>query len=192
MGVCTTSTVCLRVVPARPAPPLQGRLVVAWLPIGDDDPRRIPEIAYEAPFYGNERTVVIPYAALRPPRDMERFPACLDRRPECNRVAGVATGYVLVVPNTGAPVTPQAVSKGTISAVGRLIVGFGTQPIAPGGPLSAVFPAGIAGGFAPYAAVPPPGGGHDRAWLNPQGTWFDLVSCTLAEPQCDLPYPNLN
>jgi len=191
MATCTGSTLCLRVVPMRPGPPLPGRLVVAWIPINDDDPRGQPEIAFEAPFYGNERTVVIPYSAIRPPRYMELFPPCFERRPECDRPAGVATGYVLVIPSTGAPATPQSVGKGTITAVGRLVVGYGTQPIAPGGPLRDVFPAGIAGGMAPYAPIPPPQGGHDRAFLNPQGTWFDLVTCTPADPRCDLPYPNL-
>jgi hypothetical protein len=46
--------------------------------------------------------------------------------------------------------------------------------------------------MAPYALVRPPGSSFDRMWLAQPGTWFDLVSCTQADPQCRLPMPNLN
>ena len=183
----------MRVVPMRPAPPVAGRLIILWAPIGDDDRSFLPEIGYDAPFYGTERTAVIPYSAIILPRRQQLFPACFDRyRPECQRPAGVATGYIFVVPATGGPINPLTVGKSSMTAVGRLMVGYGTQPIAPGGGPRDVFPNGIAGGIAPYAVVQPPGHGHDRMALAAPGTWFDLVSCTLAEPQCNLPLPNIN
>lgn len=189
---CSAAAVCLRVIPIQAAAPLPGRLVVVWIPVGDDDRTFLPELGYDGPFFGNERTAVIPYAAIVPPRRLQQLPACLDsRRPECERMAGVATGYVMVLPNTGGPVNVYTASKSS-TAVGRLIVGYGTQPIAPGGALSSVFPAGIAGGLAPYGLFKPPGRSHDQVVLAPQGTWFDLVSCTRVGSQCDLPYPNLN
>lgn len=190
---CSGSALCMRVVPMRPAPPLAGRLVVVWAPIGDDDRSFLPEIGYDAPFYGNERTAVIPYSALVLPRRLQMFPACLALyHPECEHLAGVATGYILVVPATGGPVNPLTVFKSTITAVGRLMVGSGTEPIAPGGVLRDVFPGGIARGLAPYAIVKPQGRSYDQMALAAPGTWFDLVSCTLAEPHCNLPIPDLN
>ncbi len=183
----------MRVVPVQPAPPLPGRLIVLWLPIGDDDESFLPELGYDAPFQGTERTAVIPYSAIVPPRRMQMVPPCLDgRRPECNRLAGVATGYVLIVPPTPGPIDLRRVGKSGTTAVGRVIVGHGTQPIPPGGVLRDVFPNGVAGGLASYAVGRGPTGSFERVWLSPPGTWFDLVSCTQANPRCDLPYPNLN
>lgn len=183
----------LRVVPTQPAPPLPGRLVLIWAPIGDDDASFQPELGYSAPFPGNQTSVVIPYAAIARPHRFELFPRCFDgRRPECQGPAGVATAYVLVVPERGGPIDARAALRSDVSAVGRVVLGFGTDPIPAGGPLRDVFPAGIAGGMAPYGLGRPPGRSFDQLWLAAPGTPFDLVTCTLANPGCDLPFPNLN
>jgi hypothetical protein len=192
-GAPPAGALVLRVVPTRPAPPVPGRVIVLWAPIGDDDDSFLPELGYEAPFFGNEPSVVIPYQAIVPPRRLQLFPPCLGRGgPGCDTVAGVATAYVLVVPSTGRPVDGRSVGKGEVSAVGRVILGFGTMPVAAGGPLRDVFPGGIAAGIAPYSLARPPGSSFDDMWLAARNAPFDLVTCTLAEPRCDLPMPNLN
>lgn len=193
---CTPSSVCLRVVPVAPGPPLAGRLAVVWAPVGDDDSTFVPELGYDGPFFGNERTVAIPYSGIALPRRTTLSPVCFDRRrPECNNVTLIATAYVVVLPDlngNGRLDFPAELGKLEGSAVARVMIGHATQPIEPGGVLRDVFPAGVAGGFAPYAVSRPPGRPFDQMVLAPQGTWFDLVTCTTGLPRCDLSYPNLN
>ncbi len=184
---CGTDTLCLRTIGTRPAPLMSGRLVVVWDPVNKSAGPL--EVAFDVPFSGTERALAIPFAQIAPPHTrMPTMPCDPTSGQACQRLVGIAVGYVLVLAdlNGNGHIDPDEVGKGALLGAGRMIVGFAEEPIAPSPDLA---PAGMARGIAAYAPIRL--GSFDKWQLVPPATVFDLVVCTQGESPCHPPVPNL-
>ena len=139
-----------------------------WTP-PSDDAKVPPEIVPLANLNGQERTVVVPASAIRPPKT--------------TLMLGQAWGYVFASPPSGPTSPKQAVGV----AYMMFVHSVGPQP--QGGFMKEKFPAGIAPGTAPYF-MQKGAGSHDNLVLAPPGSVFELGMCPTTSPGCDLPSPN--
>jgi hypothetical protein len=63
-------------------------------------------------------------------------------------------------------------------------------PMAAQLPMRETYPAGLAPGIAGYRMAKVGGSGHDKFFLAPSGSVFDLVMCPVVAPRCTLQAPN--
>jgi hypothetical protein len=187
-GECSESALCLNVKFGRPGTLPAAQLVVIWVTPGVDAP---PEVAYQAPFTGQETTLRIDLRQLTAPSERALYPAvqCDANGIDC-RANPTATAYVLVVADSG---------DGTASLDDRMygaapvMVGFATFPIERGErALSDVFPDGMREGFGLYTPLRPDGRMFDQLWPAARGAVFELRVCPPdGAGQCDPPVPNI-
>lgn len=190
-STCSEDALCLNVrTPPPGAPSPYGQLLVVWATPGVSAP---PEIAFQEPFTGQERSYRIPFSRIRPPSAPALYQA-----PQCDALAlncranSVALAYVVVVA-TDQGTTPDAAEFGHRAyGAAPVMIGFAANPIGRGEQaLSAVLPGGMRSGIAAYYSVKPAGGRFDQLWPATPGTVFDLVVCT-PQSGCEPPVPNIS
>lgn len=169
-GKCAAGSVCFNIVPKAPGPIGPSRLVLFWTPPSDDT-KVPPEIVPLATLNGNERAVVVPLSAVKPP--------------QTTVLMGQAWGYVFAAPGAAPPSPKNAIGVANMMFVHAV----GAQVQSQSQYIRQKFPGGIAEGTAPYTMQRPPQG-HDNFLLAAPGSVFELGMCSQSAPSCELAAPN--
>lgn len=184
---CSESALCLNVKFGRPGTLPAAQLVVIWATPGVDAP---PEVAYRAPFTGQETALRIEFRQLTAPTERALYPTvqCVANGIDC-RANLMATAYVLVVANSD----DGTANLDRMYGAAPVMVGFATFPIERGErALSEVFPGGMREGFGLYTPLRPKGRLFDQLWPAAPGAVFELLVCPpKGAGQCELPLPNI-
>jgi hypothetical protein len=202
-GPCTATDLCFDVTPVRPGTtPLAGKLVLVWGQLDDDGPDPTPKVAYEVPFAGTEKQVVIPIAQIALPDEPNLLckRACTDEAIcPCLEDPRVGIGFVMVL-----PASPSGDASAFKSRIGIAKMGVAysdkafkpAPPRADGGakyPYDLLFPDGIEQGTRGYFLVRPEAGSFDRLGAAPAGATFPLEVCDTADTGvCVAKGPNLS
>jgi hypothetical protein len=170
-GSCPHDSICFNVLTGAPGPLGPVRLYVLWA--APDRKHDSPDVVEVASLSGQERSVVVPISAIRRPARVGAY--------------GVTWGYVFALPANvdvaSGPSPKEAVGIAQMMLTDAL-------PLATQLPLRETYPNGLAPGIAGYRMAQVNGSGHDKFFLAPPGSVFDLVICPTVAPKCQLPAPN--